>query len=523
MANKNLFNSIRVRKPKKNVFDLSHDVKLSLDMGKLIPILCLECVPGDVINLSNQVFMRMAPMIAPAMHKIKMYTHTFFVPRRITWQGWEEWITNPSSTRVCPTFGWDSTIAAEYRAIGDYMGLPNMTSTIPVQVDAMPFMAYQMIYNEYYRDQNLIPALYPQNDAYSILQDGDNSGTSGLLLTMRYRAWTHDYFTAALPWAQKGAIVDIPLGTAMVRLNPDRQENAVFRDLDGDVLAGTVSNATDGTQDIRVLGESVSLDPRDTLQADFDPTSINSLRRAFRLQEWLEKAARGGTRLVEMLYSMFGVKSDDARLQNPEFIYGTSSPLMISEVLNTAGAFDPTDPDLPGSRPQGDMAGHGIGVSDSGRGRYYCKEHGFIITILSVLPAPAYQQGLPRMYSKYSDMFEHYWPDLAHIGEQEVLNKEIYADQNSGTRDEVFGYVPRYSEYKYMPSRVCGDFRTTLDYWHLGRIFDNAPALNQDFVECKPDKRIFAVQDENLDSLWCHVFHRIRAVRPMPKFGTPSF
>ena len=231
------------------------------------------------------------------------------------------------------------------------------------------------------------------------------------------------------------------------------------------------------------------------------------------MQEWLEKNARGGTRYIESILSHFGVKSSDARLQRPEYITGVKSPVIISEVLNTTGE--------DGGLPQGTMAGHGIAVSSGKSGSYYCEEHGFIIGIMSILPKTAYQQGIPKQFLK-KDTLDYYFPSFANIGEQEVKNNELFA--YTASAEDTFGYVPRYAEYKYMPSRVAGDFRTTLDYWHLGRIFETQPALNQTFIECKPENttRIFAVED-GTDPLFCHVLNKIQAVRPMPKFGTPMF
>ena len=243
------------------------------------------------------------------------------------------------------------------------------------------------------------------------------------------------------------------------------------------------------------------------------PTSINELRRAFRLQEWLERNARGGTRYIEQILAHFGVKSSDARLQRPEYITGVKTPVVISEVLNTTG--------IDGELPQGNMAGHGVAVTTGKFGSYFCEEHGWIMGIMSVMPKTAYQQGIPKMFQKF-DNLDYYWPSFANIGEQEVKQSEIFAF--TANDNNTFGYVPRYAEYKYMPSRVAGEFRTSLDYWHLGRKFDTQPTLNQTFIECDPSatKRIFAVE-EGADTLYCHVLNKIQAIRPMPKFGTPMF
>ena len=511
---KNIFNSIQLKKPKKNFFDLTHDVKLSADMGQLTPILTLEVVPGDSIEIGCESIIRFAPMVAPVMHRMDVTMHYFFVPNRILWDNWEKFITNngPNGTGpeiVAPYFeigtGWVGNAPDALKFL-DYLGVPPIPlSGVPSRISALPAAAYQCIVNEYYRDQNLVPPIDYK------LSDGNCAPTFARvneLCGLRYRAWEHDYFTSALPFAQKGAAVDIPLGA----VNGDAN------------IYGNVSGQP-GTFDLSVVGGGQNLTLENDVRGDktelwaqtdgltVEPTTINDLRRAYRLQEWLEKNARGGTRYIESILSHFGVKSSDARLQRPEYITGVKTPVVISEVLNTSG----TD----GQLPQGNMAGHGIAVSGGKSGKYYAEEHGYIIGIMSVMPKTAYQQGIPRTFLKL-DPLDYFWPSFANIGEQEVQNQELYAW--TANKEETFGYVPRYAEYKYMPSRVAGDFRTSLDYWHLGRIFDNEPTLSQEFITCSPQdaERIFAVTDPDAQKLYCHVLNKIKAVRPMPKYGTPT-
>lgn len=503
---KNLFNSIQLQKPKKNSFDLSHDVKMSAKMGQLTPILVQECVPGDQFKIGCESLIRFAPLVSPVMHRMDVTMHYFYVPNRILWDNWEKFITDASSGLVAPYIDNFSTWGAAEKKFMDYMGVPpNSNAALSPSLNALPFAAYQAIYNEYYRDQNLVAEVnYKLNDG--------NQGSSVFaqnFLTMRKRAWEHDYFTSCLPFAQKGNAVDIPLGDVELKSGTLNSQNVVQLDGDPSTATALQSDAA-GLLTNSGGSEDLVIDPSGNYVVG--STTINELRRAFRLQEWLEKNARGGTRYIENILTHFGVRSSDKRLQRPEYITGIKSPVVISEVLNTTGTED---------LPQGNMAGHGISVGSGNYGSYYCEEHGYIIGIMSVMPKTAYQQGIPRHYLK-NDTLDYYWPSFANIGEQEVKLEELYA--YTANSQDTFGYVPRYSEYKYNPSRVAGDFRTTLDFWHLGRIFASEPTLSQQFVECTPDdvERIFAVQDDT-DNLYCHVYNKIQALRPMPKFGTPMF
>ena len=481
-------------------------------MGNLTPVLVTECVPGDSFQIGCDSLIRFAPMVAPVMHRMDVSVHYFFVPNRLTWENWEKYIVDANTPNPLPYINYTDDFTADQKKFLDYMGVPPNTGTgITQALNALPIAAYQAIYNEYYRDENLI------SEVDYKLADGNNTGDVVDLVKMRQRAWEHDYFTASLPFAQKGTAVDIPIGS----IDSDVAVNWNSLNVAANITAaGSYSTTGGGTFEGAVVigqsaGEATAGNPNliaKTSDLDIQPTTINDLRRAFRLQEWLEKNARGGTRYIENILMHFGVRSSDKRLQRPEYITGLKTPVIISEVLNTSATAE---------EAQGNMAGHGVAVSTGKYGNYFCEEHGYIIGIMSVMPQPAYQQGIPKTYLK-SDPLDFFWPSFAHIGEQPVTNNELYA--YTATAEDTFGYVPRYAEYKYQPSRVAGDFRTVLDYWHLGRIFATQPALNQAFIECDPDQveRIFAVQDGE-DNLYCQIMHKIKAVRPMPKFGTPNF
>lgn len=508
-------------KPGYNRFDLTHDVKLSCNMGQLIPICVMDLVPGDKVNIGCESLIRFAPLIAPVMHRMDVTMHYFFVPNRILWESWEQFITQQggepfSPSSELPAFPFVTISESNYGGSGslaDYLGIPTPIGENTEDVNALPFLAYQKIWNEYYRDQNL------QESTVDTANNGDNTANFNVIGQLRRRAWEHDYYTAALPFAQRGAAVDIPLGDVKLKdLDNTRVQGGLWKDyqnensaVDGTISADNITGAARAGNSGGGSNRLTAYDPNGTLETG--ATTINDLRRAYALQRWLEKAARGGSRYIENILVNFGIKSSDKRLQRPEYITGIKSPVVISEILNTTG----TD-----TLPQGNMAGHGISVTSGKYGRYFAEEHGYVIGVMSIMPKTAYQQGLDKHWLKIVDPTQYYWPDFAHIGEQEVLKKEVYAFQGDAGNN-TFGYVPRYAEYKFMQNRVAGDFRTNLDFWHMGRIFDGAPNLNGQFITCEPDDRQFAVEDPGVQKLYCHVLNKISMARMMPKFGTPTF
>jgi hypothetical protein len=510
-------------RPQTNTFDLSHDRKFSGKIGELMPISVMEVVPGDKFDIKATNLTRFAPLITPIMHKASVYCHFFFVPNRILWPNWENFISGGEDGLADPTFPVvNLTVPTQYgvQTLADYLGLP--TGSQLTDVSALPFAAYQKIYQDYYRDENLIT----KTDV--TLSDGTQSASDTIeLSSMKKRAWQHDYFTSALPWTQRGPEATIPLGSTapIIYNNPSSNPTEIRDHSTGGLITGVTFDAasafyTDANGWLKTNlpdPKNVDIDSSSNYLADLSTataSSINDLRRAFRLQEWLERNARGGARYIEIITAHFGVRSSDARLQRPEFLGGSSTPITISEVLQTsANANEPS--------PQGNMAGHGVSVGSSNYVSYRAEEHGYIIGIMSVMPKTAYQQGVPKHWKKL-DKFDYYWPSFANIGEQPIYNEEIY-HQNNATDAEVFGYTPRYAEYKYIPSTVHGTFRTSLDFWHMGRIFANKPTLNQDFIECDSAEvdRVFNVQSGE-EHLYVYLHNEVKATRLMPYFGTPT-
>lgn len=539
MKRKNsIFQEVPIRKPKRSLFDLSHEVKMSGKFGYLLPMLVMDTLPGDNIRDQVTVFLRAAPMLAPIMHRVDVTTHFFFVPNRLVWDNWEEFITagQDGTDSPVPPYLTPAGIAAaggptpmQKGRLWDYLGLPVLGNPLGAysaeKISVFPFRAYAKIWNDYYRDPNFNAEI-----DLDLELDGDVSAQSvaSSMMGIKAHMWQKDYFTSALPWAQRGSEVLMPISASgsVSYLDASRvyaQDGTLPVDPRNLVTSG--ASAILGIRDAAGPpwnpDEFVRIENIDEVTVDNSAVSINDLRRSFAIQSWMENNARGGYRYIEQIESHFNERVPDYRLQRAEYLGGGKQPITISEVLSTADTENV---------PVGDMAGHGVSVGESNWFNYRCKEHGWIIGIITVTPQTAYQQGLDKMWSR-QDKFDYGWPELAHIGEQEILSKEVFMgleDVDDPDNQTLFGYIPRYSEYKFKNDRVAGDFRDTLSFWHLGRIFTSRPTLDDVFTTMYEDgsggeetyRRVFAVQD-GTDYLWMQLFHRLTAKRPLPYFGVP--
>jgi hypothetical protein len=448
---------------------LSHYHLTSFDMGQLVPVGCLEVLPGDTFQQQTSALVRVTPQLKPLMHPVNCQIHHFYVPNRLLWSGWEDFITGESATPP-PTI---SGSAHTEGTLSDYLGVFNDSSN---DFSALPVRAYNMIYNEFYRDQDLVSEV---SEDTNVVQKA---------------AWSKDYFTTSRPWPQKGDAVTIPIGDK-AWVATDKGENQNF---------GVYSSAEDDyrkilTSDSNAKISNTSAVQADSLYADLTTASavdIREFREAFALQRYQEARARYGSNYVDYL-RYIGVKPSDGRLSRPEYLGGGRQSISFSEVLNTSNT------------GLGELGGHGIAALRSNRYRRFFEEHGWVITMMTVRPKPIYVNGLDKKFFKTTKE-DYYQKELEHVGQQEVYNKEIYAAHSDP--DGVFGYNNRYADYHHESSRVSAEFRNSTSYdWHLGRIFASDPALNQTFVECDPSKRVFAEQTE--DALQVMVNHSVQARR----------
>lgn len=476
---------------------LSHYKLFTGLMGKLIPISCFEVLPGDSIQQSTSLLLRMIPLNAPVMHPVTVRLHHWYVPHRICWAGWEDFITGGSdgiggAAGAYPYITTPSTPGVVESSLADYLGIiPGLIST---QVSALPFRAYARIFNENYRDEDLVTALV------SSTASGADVTTNTVMQSI---AWEKDTFTTARPWPQKGPAVTLPLGTtAPVATDAVAATGlAAYSTVQGGYrLLPTTDAFLNVNTTASTVGQSLYADLSTATAVD-----VSTVREAFALQRYQEARARYGSRYTEYLRYL-GVRSSDARLQRPEYLGGGKQTIGFSEVLQTGVT---TDGDTEGP---GNMKGHGLAAMRSNRYRRFFEEHGIVMTLMSVRPRSMYLDGLEKMWTRRTK--EEYWQkELEAIGQQEVLNREVNALDTGPT--DVFGYTDRYSEYRHIFSKVSGAFRSSLDFWHLARLFGSDVTLNSSFVTCAPDPRIFQV--ESGDNLLVMASHSIQARRMVSK------
>lgn len=484
--------------------NLTHDVKFTANMGDIVPIACFEALPGDVINHEAAALIRTQPLVTPVMHRADVKIHTWFVPYRILWENFEDFITGGRDgldASVPPTMQLPSVAVG---SLADYLGIPPTVN--PVTVSAFAFRAYTHIYNNFYRDQDLITPLTEN------LGSGNDTTTSALL---QQACWEKDYFTSARPQPQKGSGVTVPLaGSAPVKGigfegSPGIVGPRTVKESGGttEVMANVLPT-NNGNAFMKVTTSSGST-AFPSIFADLTGVSgisINDLRLVVAIQRFKENMMRFGSRYNERLEAFFGVRNLDQRLQLPEYLGGGTQTLQFSEVLQTAEGVDPV----------ATMKGHGIGAMRSNRYKIKIPEYGIILSLMIVRPKTQYQDGLHKMWFR-SVKEDFYQPELENLGQQAVQNREIYAAHSAPTG--TFGFQDRYDDYRRIESRIAGDMRTLLDSWHMARKFTSDVALNETFVKANPTTRIYAVEGE--DNLLCYVNHKIYARRRLAKIAKP--
>ena len=510
------FSQVPQAKIPRSSFNRSHGYKTTFNAGYLVPVYVDEVLPGDTFSLRMTAFARLATPLKPIMDNLFFESMFFFVPNRLLWVNWQRFNgeqDNPgdSTDFTVPIVSGGGTVSEN--SLADYMGIPSGVNMVNNPVNALHFRAYNLIWNEWFRDQNL------QDSVDFTTSDGPDTYNESVRHALLRRGKRHDYFTSSLPFAQKGLPVTVPLGDSAP--------------VGYDTIGGLDLSITDFTNTNQVfmgaattnvqIGSAASADT--PLIADLSAATgftINQLRQSFQIQKLLERDARGGTRYTEIVRSHFGVVSPDARLQRPEFLGGGSSMVNINPVAQTTTSLDVGT----AITPQGNLAAFGT-MSANGHG--FTKsftEHGVIIGLVNVRADLTYQQGINRLWHRQS-RYDFYWPALAHIGEQAVLNKEIYADptDSDGLNDEVWGYQERWAEMRYKPSQITGTFRSSaaapLDFWHLSQDFATRPVLDAAFIEDNPPiDRVIAVPTEPHFLLDC--YFNLRCARPMPLYGVPG-
>lgn len=516
---------------RRSKFDRSHVYKTTFNAGKLIPCFVDEVLPGDTGVLKVTDFCRLATPVVPFMDNLYLDWFFFFVPNRLVWEHWQNFCfeqddPDDSTDYVIPTVTLPGDTTPGVAGIGtvwDYFGLPTGLTVTSPAVSALPFRALYLIWNEWFRDENLQNSFKIDKSDRNTVMDPDASKKpewidGDFAFQLPPRGKRHDYFTSALPWQQKGPGVELPLsGNAPVGSPTYASGDALtFTRFDTGTEfqsygSGTGSLVVAGGLTGGVHGMSMYADLSEVTAA-----TISDLRTAFQMQKFYERLARGGSRYTEVLRSFFGVVSPDSRLQRPEYLGGYSKRININPIAQTSATDSTT--------PQGNLAAYGVTASRFHGFSKSFVEHGYIIGLCEVRADLTYQQGINRMWSR-STVYDFYWPTFAHLSEQAILMKEIYTTGDPINDESVFGYQERYGEYRYKPSQITGKFRSTypqsLDVWHLSQKFENAPQLSAEFIQDNPPiSRIKAVQDE--PDFLLDVEFNYKCVRPLPLFGTPG-
>ena len=511
---------------KRSKHSLSFQRLQSMNMGYLYPTGCVEVLPGDSMRFGQSAFCRFSPLVNPVMAKIGIYMYRFYVPYRILDDNFETNITggpNNDTSVICPQISLNGTTWKQ-GGLFDYLGIGNPGSNA-ISINAYAARAYNMIWNEYFRDQDLMAEAYFDTSAKT-----DDPAQYGLLPV----CWEKDYFTIARPWMQKGQGVSIPVqgstSPPVATISPNGP--MVFSGLkslpSGEFTTGTFQGRLSNPGTNPVVPTSIRVQLNNTQETSLSGDLVyagglkasitgntatgfispEDLRLAMSLQRFAENRARFGSRYSEYL-RMLGVRPQDARLQLPEYLGGGLSTMQLSEVIQTS----PTE-----GAALGTLGGHGVGVARSRRSRHFFPEHGIVLFLAVLRPKALYTNSIPREFLRKS-RFDFWQPELQHLGQQEITNKELNASNKNP--DAVFGYSDRYNEYRFKQSQVCGEFRSLLQDWHLGRVLPSNTTLNADFVRCQPRTDIFAVTDADYDKVYCSFSHSIQARRLITRYASP--